>query len=244
MKKKQSHKLILFGKHAVEAALKNTHRKHVKLYITKNLYNEFEQLIKQTNVNTIITTTEQIDQILPQGSIHQNIALETQTIIKDGIENLKLNNLKEKSCIIALDQISDQINIGNILRSAAAFDIDAVITLADNTPSETGQIAKAACGALEIVPLVKVTNLAQTIAYLQKQGYWSVGLDSNTDNYLHKLELPTKSLFILGSEHSGLRRLTKEKCDYLVKIAMSEQMESLNVGVAAALAMQRYYIYK
>lgn len=237
---KSLQKLWLFGKHAVVAALNNPNRRHTKLLITKALADELAPILTKTKINPSIVTTVQIEQVLPKGSIHQGIALETSSVIIDGIESIDLN--KPNMCYIILDQISDQTNIGGILRTAAAFDIDGVITLADNTPTETGHIAKAASGALEIVPLIRVVNLVQTLKHLQNNGFWSVGLDSNTNTHLHELDLPNRTIFIMGSEHSGLRRLTKDKCDYLAKIAMSEKMESLNVGVAAALTMQSYYM--
>jgi 23S rRNA (guanosine2251-2'-O)-methyltransferase len=235
-------KLWIYGKHTVVSALRNKNRQHYKLLLTKAAESELKSALNElTNIKPQIVAPQQLEQILPKNSLHQGIALETSSIIINGIENLELSPDKINMCLVALDQITDQNNIGSIIRSAAAFNIDGIITLTDNTPAETGHIAKAASGGLETVPLIKVTNLAQTIKYLQDQGFWSIGLDGSAQENLDQIALPNKSLFIVGSEHNGLRRLTKEKCDMIAKIKMSSQMESLNVSVATAIAMQTYY---
>lgn len=248
MASKHSTKLWLYGKHAVMAALQNKQRQRFKLLMTKSIADELRPLLDSIKITPQIVSNQQLEQILPKSSLHQGIAFETSSVIIDGIESLyqavipaQAGIQSLRTCLIALDQISDQNNIGAILRSAAAFDISGVITLADNTPSETSHIAKAASGALEIVPLIKVTNLAQTIKYLQERGFWVIGLDGGGDQYLDEIKLPEKTLFIAGSESSGLRRLTREKCDYIAKIRISSRMESLNVSVATALAMQYFY---
>jgi 23S rRNA (guanosine2251-2'-O)-methyltransferase len=239
---KASNSLWIYGKHTVISALNNKNRKHHKLLVTKQVQIELKPLLDSLiNTKIQVVLAQQIDQLLPKNCLHQGIALETSTVIIDGIENFKLDQNKQNICLVALDQITDQHNIGSIIRSAAAFDIDGIITLTDNTSSETSHIAKSASGGLEIVPLIKVVNLSNTIKYLQDQGFWSIGLDGYAKEYLHEMKLPNKTLFIVGSEHSGMRRLTREKCDLLAKIKMSSNIESLNVSVATAIAMQTYY---
>lgn len=242
---KKTDKLWLFGKHAVLAALANPLRSHYRLLATKSNEAELRDLARAAKVQVTLATVQEFEKILPKGSIHQGVALQTSGVMLHGIEELDEALFNKKNvCLLALDQVSDQINIGSIMRSAAAFSIDGIITLADNTPEETGQIAKAACGAMEVVPLIKVVNLAKTIEYLQQRNFWTVGLDGESETILEEMVLPDKCLFVIGSEHSGMRRLTREKCDYLVKIAMSGQMESLNASVAAALAMHSFYRQK
>ena len=237
-----SNTLWIYGKHTVISALHNKNRKHHKLLITKQVETELKSALEDlVDIKIQVVLPQQIEQLLPKNSLHQGIALETSTVIIDGIENFKLDPNKPNICLVALDQFTDQHNIGSIIRSAAAFDIDGIITLTDNTSAETSHIAKSASGGLEIVPLIKVVNLVNTIKYLQDQGFWSVGLDSYAKEYLHQIKLPNKALFIVGSEHSGMRRLTKEKCDLLAKVKMSSNIESLNVSVATAIAMQTYY---
>ena len=140
-----------------------------------------------------------------------------------------------------LDQITDPHNVGAILRSAAAFDVGAVIATDRNAPTESGVMAKAASGALEVVPLITVTNLVQAIEKIKKAGYWIAGMDGNAKQTIAEAKLDRKTALVLGAEGSGLRRLTAEHCDYLVKLPMSGRIESLNVSNAAAVALYELY---
>ncbi len=143
--------------------------------------------------------------------------------------------------VLLLDQVTDPHNVGAILRSAAAFDVGAVIVTDRNAPQESGVMAKAASGALEVVPLIAVTNLVQAIETLKKSGYWIAGLDGAARKAIHEAKLDNKTALVLGAEGAGLRRLTTEHCDFLVKLPISDKMESLNVSNAAAVAMYELY---
>ena len=123
------------------------------------------------------------------------------------------------------------------MRSAAAFDADAVVITERNAPEATGALAKSACGALELLPLITVPNLARTMQFLKQRGYWCVGMDGRAENSLREAALPKKIALIMGSEGYGLRRLTAENCDFMVKLPISAKMESLNVSNAAAIAL-------
>jgi 23S rRNA (guanosine2251-2'-O)-methyltransferase len=128
------------------------------------------------------------------------------------------------------------------LRSAAAFDVGAVIATDRNAPQESGTMAKAASGALDIVPMIAVTNLVQAMELLKKAGYWSVGLDGAAKQKLSEIQqLDKKTALVLGAEGQGLRRLTGEHCDFLAKLPISPKMESLNVSNAAAVALYELY---
>ena len=139
-----------------------------------------------------------------------------------------------------LDQVTDPHNIGAILRSAAAFEAAAVILPDANAPEESGTLAKSACGGLEIVPLIRVPNLVRAIETLKKVGFWVIGLDGSAKKTMAQDKLPAKTVFILGSEGDGLRRLTAENCDYMLKLPISDKMESLNVSNAAAIALYEF----
>ena len=136
-----------------------------------------------------------------------------------------------------MDQVTDPHNIGAILRSAAAFDADAVITTQKNAPEVTGAMAKSASGALELVPLIFVSNLARTMQTLKDRGYWCVGMDGSAKETLRDAALPRKVALVMGSEGYGLRRLTAQNCDFMVRLPISKQVESLNVSNAAAIAL-------
>ena len=142
-----------------------------------------------------------------------------------------------RSLVLALDQVSDPRNLGAILRTAAALGVEGVI-LPDRRSAELGgACAKAASGALDLVPLVEVVNLGRTLADLKRRGYWIVGLDAAGPAALETLDLPPRIVLVLGSEGEGLRRLVAEQCDHLARLEIDPRMESLNVSVAAGIAL-------
>jgi 23S rRNA (guanosine2251-2'-O)-methyltransferase len=180
---------------------------------------------------TIVSNAE-LSKILPAQALHQGIALSVEPLAEAEWEEI----LDAKRLLI-LDQISDPHNVGAILRSAAAFAIDALITTERNSASEGSIMAKAACGALDIVSIATVTNLAHTLDELKDNGFWCVGLDGEAKDSLHNFDPPEKIALVLGAEGKGLRRLTKERCDILLSIPMPGNMESLNVSNAAAITL-------
>ena len=144
-----------------------------------------------------------------------------------------------------LDQVQDPQNIGSIMRSAALFGCKTIIASRNNSPDMNSTIIKSASGGAEIVNYIKVTNLVRCIQEIKKKNYWVIGLDSETKKTIDQLEMPKKCLFVIGSEHSGLRNLTKENCDYLVSIKskniMNLQIDSLNVSNATSIALYEHY---
>lgn len=232
-------KFWLYGIHAVVSALKNPNRKCHNLFTTSNVFEEVSHLCDSiANLNIHITDVKTIAAKLPPQSIHQNIALEVSPLAEHTPEDLVvLANQAEHQCIVILDQVTDPHNIGAILRTCAAFSILGVIIPKDNSPSENATIAKSSCGALELVPLVKVTNIVRTMNYLKTQGYWCIGLDGQARSLIADTLSHQKLVLVLGSEDTGLRRLTRENCDLSVKIPISSAMESLNVSNAAAIAL-------
>lgn len=237
----------MYGTHACHAALENSARDVRKILCTRNVHPDVSGMIevmKQDSTRDAplpvveIREPYEIEKMLFKGAVHQGIACEVAPL--EGVHIEDAINLEKP--ILMLDQVTDPQNVGAMLRSAAAFDIGAVIMPKDNSAKESAVMAKTACGGLDIVPLVTVTNLAQAIELCKKAGYWVAGLDGHTEKTISDVPLDKKTLLILGAEGKGLRHKTRESCDYLLKLPMCDQMESLNVSNAAAIAM--YELYK
>jgi len=226
--------LILFGKHACLAALANPLRKIKRVLVTKNTQSELGKALAGAK-NVSLVDGHKLDAMLPAGAVHQGIAIECEPLDQPELQEW-LREALEKP-VLMLDQVSDPHNVGAILRSAAAFDVGAVIATDRNAPAESGVMAKSASGALEMIPMITVINLVQAIEILKKAGYWIYGLDGTATQNIADAKLDKKTVLILGAEGAGLRRLTAEHCDVLVKLPMSGKMESLNVSNAAAIAL-------
>lgn len=230
--------LYLFGNHAALAALANPMRKIKRVLVTKNTQNELGNKLSGIK-NLIVTEGQKLEAMLPAGSVHQGIVVECEPLVQPSLQEWLAEGINKP--ILLLDQVSDPHNVGAILRSAAAFDVGAVIATDRNAPTESGVMAKTASGALEVVPLITVVNLVQAIELIKKAGYWIAGLDGAAKQTIAEAKLDAKTALVLGAEGAGLRRLTSEHCDYLVKLPMSSRMESLNVSNAAAVALYDLY---
>lgn len=221
---------LLYGLHPVQAALDNKNRRKGALFVTENAT---AKLRVPHGITVQTVKPAELDQRLPRDATHQGAALEVQPLPATHLETA----LATHKPLLMLDQVSDPHNVGAILRSAAAFDAGAVIVQDKHAPPENATIAKTAAGALEIVPLVHVTNLARSLAEAKQAGYWVIGLDGHTDTLLGDIDHSAKTLLVLGAEGAGLRRLVGESCDQLARLPIHKQMESLNVSVAAGIAL-------
>ncbi len=238
MKKRSiTHKsYYIYGKHPFLAAIENPKRMIYEILITK----ENLSFIPEKLQNKIkILTNHELAQLLPKEAIHQGFAALVSPLSNINLESF---DFPDNAKIAILDQVTDPHNLGAILRSAAAFGIKAVIIPSDNSPEENAIIAKTSCGALEHIPILRVTNISSAIQFLKKNHFWVIGLDGNANQLLDKKLLSGKICIILGAEGKGLRRLTKENCDILAKIPMSNVMESLNVSNAAVIAFYEAYL--
>ncbi|WP_375326411.1 23S rRNA (guanosine(2251)-2'-O)-methyltransferase RlmB [Candidatus Tisiphia endosymbiont of Nemotelus uliginosus] len=221
----------IYGKHTVLAALKNPKRHIQNILCTEEIFSSNNNLLSKFPCE--ITKMDSFTRLFGLNQNHQGIAAYVKTIFLNNIVDI---NTTDPNCKIAvLDQVTDPQNIGAIIRSAASFNITAIILPTDNTPNENATIAKTASGVLELVQIIKVTNLRWALEYLKKQNFWIVGLDSNATQFLHPKILTGKVVIVLGSEDKGIRRLVKKTCDSLTKIAISNQIDSLNVSNAAAI---------
>jgi 23S rRNA (guanosine2251-2'-O)-methyltransferase len=164
--------------------------------------------------------------------VHQGLLAEA-----DPLEPPALTEIAQDGIILVLDQITDPHNVGAIMRSAAAFAAKAIVTTARHSPEATGVLAKSASGALELVPLVTVQNLARGLADLRERGFLLIGLDSTGDADLDDITIRAPLALVLGAEGKGLRQLTKQTCDRIASINVPGEIKSLNVSNAAALAL-------
>jgi len=236
--------VLLYGVHASLAALANRNRPCRRIFVTeeaeRRLGDQINVLLdrREVPVDLEIVTRAELDRRLPPGAVHQGIAVEAEPLPAIGLDGLvRLLAGRESAVLVALDQATDPQNVGAVLRSAAAFGAAGVLVTDRHAPTTTGALAKAAAGALELVPLVNVVNLARALRELKDEGYWCVGLDNAAERILHGGALPKRVVLVLGAEGAGLRRLTRECCDLIVRIPVMPAIESLNVSTAAAVAL-------
>jgi 23S rRNA (guanosine2251-2'-O)-methyltransferase len=221
----------MYGKHAVFAAINNNNRNVEKIYCLEKTFLEFKN--KLHNFNAEIVSADFINKKIGAGQPHQGILALVHSVFLNNINELDFT--KNIDIVVILDQITDPQNIGAIIRSASAFGITKLILPADNTPEENAAIAKAASGSLELVQIVKVTNIKTTIEILKRKDFWIAGLDLDGKDNLLSLAEFNKIAIIIGSEGKGMRRLTTESCDFLIKIPISSKVESLNASNAASI---------
>ncbi len=227
---------LLYGRNAVKAALLNEDRENLRLIGTGKA---LESLDCKTSVPIPVETISDLENILtcvPRDAPHQGIFLETRPLPGCALEDLNPAE-GQKNIILMLDQVTDPQNVGACLRSAAAFGARALVTQDRNSPSESGALARASAGGLEITPWVRAANLAQALETLKDMGYWHIGLDGHTDASLKSADMGNNIVIVMGSEGKGLRPLVRKHCDLIAKIPMTGAVESLNVSNAAAIAL-------
>ena len=223
---------ILYGWHTVTAALANPRRRIRKLIVTENAAKRLADEQIAMRVTPEIVRPQIIDERLGADAVHQGLLAEA-----DPLPSPDIGALPQDGIVLVLDQITDPHNVGAILRSAAAFAVKAIVTTARHSPEATGVLAKSASGALELVPIVLVQNLARALTDMNKQGFMTVGLDSEGSENLHAIELRSPLALVLGAEGKGLRQLTRETCSVVARMDMPGEIKSLNVSNAAALAL-------
>ena len=223
---------LLYGWHTVKAALENPTRRIRRLLATENALRRLAHDGVSLPVKPELVRPNVIDARLGPDAVHQGLLAEA-----DPLPAPTIIELAPEGIVLVLDQITDPHNVGAILRSAAAFAVKAIVTTARHSPESTGVLAKSASGALELVPMVLVQNLARGMEELRRQGFLLVGLDSVGTSDLADLVLRAPIALVLGAEGKGLRQLTRSTCDHVVRIDLPGQIKSLNVSNAAALGL-------
>jgi 23S rRNA (guanosine2251-2'-O)-methyltransferase len=235
-----------YGRHAVAAALANPERRWRRLAVLAGLEEEATALVAGARAarrgdDEAIRVLDRngFAAILPEAAVHQGLALEVEPLAEHDLEDVVRHAVTAvgRAIILVLDQLSDPQNVGAALRSAAAFGALAVVIPLHGAPAITGALAKAASGALESVPLVRVVNLARALDSLKEAGFWICGLDETARDALAELALGERVAIVLGSESSGMRRLVREHCDFLARLPTRAAQPSLNVSNAAAVAL-------
>jgi 23S rRNA (guanosine2251-2'-O)-methyltransferase len=231
-----------YGFHTVLDLLKNHPEKISRLFLKKDKIDQRAQEIidraQENNISIEYWSNEKLNQLLP-GENHQGMiaqvkkptlskTIDLETIVKERGANLLL---------LILDGIQDPHNLGACLRSSDAFSVDAVIIPKDQSVSLTPTVYKVASGAAENIPVITVTNLAQTLRYLKKNDIWIYGATEEGADNLYQIKFNNPTALVLGGEDRGLRRLTKEHCDVLFKIPMAGKVPSLNVSVATGICL-------
>lgn len=226
--------LWLYGRHAVRAALANPERAVRRVLIARGA----DPLPDGAFPAAETVTREAIEAHLVSGAVHQGIAAEVAPLDQPALEDV-IDRVAGRDSVrlVALDRVTDPQNIGAVLRSAAVFGASGVILPDRHAPEETGALAKAASGALESVPLVRVTNLVRALEALKTAGFWCFGLDSAAETPIEQAPDAPRAVLVMGAEGAGLRRLTRETCDVLVRIGGTGGLASLNVSNAAAVAL-------
>ncbi len=227
--------LIIYGRHAVLAALANPERQINKLLCTKD--NEAE-LAKISKIRPQTVERKEIDKLLGSEAVHQGMVAFAQRLEEWNMEDLLTATQDKTDChILILDQVTDPQNVGAIIRSAVAFDTFALVMQDKNSPIESGAMDKAAAGMIEHLPIVRAVNLARAIDKLKEAGFWIVGMDGYAKTTIADMQKGGKVAVVMGSEGKGMRRLVEESCDIAVRLPISDKTESLNVATAAAIAL-------
>lgn len=238
----------LYGLHAVRAALANPARRHHRLLCTVEASRALAAVSRsqpkpepepepKPEPEPEIVAAAELTRRLPPGAVHQGVALAAAPLTPADLEPACARRADTRNLVLVLDQVSDPRNVGAILRSAAAFGARALVLPRRRSAPENGALAKAASGALETVPVVRVANLARALGELKDLGYWCLGLDPGASATLAEARLEGDVALVLGAEGRGLRRLTAERCDGLARLSASPAMPSLNVASAAAVAL-------
>ena len=225
----------LWGRHAVEAALKNPARVHRKLWATREGVDSLDGELP-ADFPVEWADVQDLARLVAHDAPHQGLVLDCEPLADVHLGDV-LNEAEPGAPIVLLDQVTDPHNLGAILRSAAAFGASALVTQDRHAPPESGTVAKSASGALETVPWVRVVNLSRTLGELAEAGYWRIGLDGDGETTLAEALPAGPVALVLGAEGEGMRANVMQHCDTIARLPIGDGIESLNVSNAAAIAL-------
>jgi 23S rRNA (guanosine2251-2'-O)-methyltransferase len=222
-----------WGRHAVAAAIANPERRIVRISVTREAAADFDF---DPAIPVTYADAADLGRLVPRDAPHQGVVAEVERLPDTLLADL-LDEAEDGRPLLVLDQITDPHNVGAILRSAAAFDALGIVTQDRHAPNESGALAKSASGALEIVPWVRVVNLARALDEIAEAGFWRIGLTGEAETLLADALGPARVALVLGAEGEGIRQNVEAHCDALARLPIGDRMESLNVSNAAAIAL-------
>ena len=230
----------IWGLHASIAALRNENRNIKNIFCTQLVFDKYINDKVKINSSIRILKINDLNTLLENKTTHQGIIIETKPLNYPGFDDV----INSNNIIMALDQVTDPQNVGAIIRTFNFFGGENLLITKDHSAEINGSLAKSASGALESVNIIKITNLSMVLKKMKKKGFTIIGLDENSNVMLHTIKdyNNEKKVLIMGSEGKGLRRLTKENCDFLVSIANNNNSDfnTLNVSVSSALALYEF----
>jgi len=223
-----------WGRHPVTAALANPNRIVRKLWGTREA---LASLDIPASMPVVYADVADLGRLVPSDAPHQGLVAEVEPLEDSWLADLLIEGKDDQRPLVVLDQVTDPHNVGAILRSAAAFDALGIVTQDRHAPPESGTVARAASGALETVPWVRVVNLARALDEIAEAGFWRIGLTGHAKGTLAEVMGPQRICIVLGAEGEGMRQNTEAHCDELARLPISSLVESLNVSNAAAVAL-------
>lgn len=229
--------IIISGKNPVIEAIKHGHNIH-EIYVQEHTNKDVLSLAEQHQIPVILLPKQEINNLLDRNN--QGVGAKAADYTYTSLEDV-LAKTTERKTLVMLDQIQDPHNLGAILRSADAFRVDGVIIPKNRSVQLNQTVAKVSTGAIFHVDVVQVTNLNATIKKLKENGYWVVGTDMNTNQTIHDIQVDTDLCIVIGNEGRGMSRLVRDNCDYIVKIPMGGDVNSLNASVSTAITLYEIF---
>jgi 23S rRNA (guanosine2251-2'-O)-methyltransferase len=232
---------LIFGLHAVRGVLARQPGRIAQLYVQRGREDarvtEILNLAREQKLRVEQRSVQELDQ-LSGGERHQGVVarMTPSQALGEGALDAILDGARQP-LLLVLDGVQDPHNLGACLRTADAVGVNAIIVPRDRAAGLSAVVRKVAAGAAETVPLIQVVNLARTLRWLKERGLWILGTDGEAQKSLHEVDLGMPLALVMGAEGAGLRRLTREQCDLLVKIPMQGVVESLNVSVATGVLL-------
>lgn len=228
--------LWLYGRHAVAAALANPQRSCHRLLATADALTRIGAGAQRPGLEVRIVERAEIDRQVGPDTVHQGLALSVAPLPEHDLQRTCAPE-PGRNLVVVLDQVNDPHNVGAILRTAAAFEVRALVMAQRRSAPLGGAVAKAASGALDLVPVVEVVNLARALDALAGLGYWRIALDGHAEATIESAPEADNLVLVLGAEGEGVRRLVREHCDLAVRLPIGPAIESLNVSVACGIAL-------